>query len=155
MDYVDYSAWNGHGSDTDWAEAVDRFLERSQRQQHDRLTDELDRIAEQLAERDELHAEIVDELEWKIDRYTDQLEQLSRLGRDTGEGRRAQLKDTARLAGLDAGRAELFCTALVLADAGIVADVPAITEFGIGRVHSGVSGVSMGADFFEAIYSRG
>ncbi|MDS0476849.1 hypothetical protein [Natrinema sp. 1APR25-10V2] len=93
MDYVDYSAWDGHGSETDWAEAVDQFLQRSQRQQHDRLADELEQIAEQLAERDELHAEIVADLEWKIDRYTDQLEQLSRVGRDTGEGRRGQLKD--------------------------------------------------------------
>lgn len=87
MAYIDYSAWDGHDPDRSWAELVDRFLNESRDQQQARLEDELDRITVQLEDRDALHAEIVEGLEWQIGRYLDRLEQLyrSRTGKRDGE----------------------------------------------------------------------
>lgn len=57
---------------------------------------ELERIDEQLEERRQVHHEIVDELESKIDWYSDRLEKLykQRRGRN---GERSQLKDQINL----------------------------------------------------------
>ncbi|EMA39161.1 hypothetical protein [Halobiforma nitratireducens] len=93
MVYVDYDGWDGHDPDTSWTEAVNRFLAASQDQQHARLTAELDRIVEQLDRRDAIHAEIVDDLEWQINRYTDRLEQLYRSRTGKQDDERAHLKD--------------------------------------------------------------
>ena len=92
MEYDEYGAWDGHATDA-WPVAVDQFLERSQRQHNDRLADELDRIDEQLEERNAIHTEIVDELEWKIERYTDRLEHLYKTGTGKQDGTRERVKD--------------------------------------------------------------
>ncbi len=92
MDYVDYDVWDGQTAGTSW-EAVNRFLERSQQRQEARLSAELDRIDAQLDRRDTIHNEIVDELEWKIDRYTDQLNRLYRTNSGKQDRTRDQLKD--------------------------------------------------------------
>jgi hypothetical protein len=92
MKYVDYDAWDGHDPDASWA-AINRFLERTQHEHRERLGDELDRIADQLDERDEIHEEIVDELEWTIERYTDQLKHLYNTGTGKQDGEREWLKD--------------------------------------------------------------
>jgi hypothetical protein len=92
MDYVEYDAWDGHDPDASWA-AINRFLERTQREHQERLGDELDRIADQLDERKAIHTETVDELEWTIERYTEQLRRLYRTGTGTVDGTRERLKD--------------------------------------------------------------
>ena len=92
MDYGEYGAWDGHAAD-DWSGTVDQFLERSQRHHNDRLANELNRIDEQLEERDAIHTEIVDELEWKIKRYTDRLEHLYNTGIGKQDGTRERVKD--------------------------------------------------------------
>lgn len=64
MDYFDYS------SDLD---DVEEFLERSQKNEGRRLEEELERIDNQLEERDRIHQEVLDELESKPDWYLDRL----------------------------------------------------------------------------------
>lgn len=92
MEYDEYDAWDGHATDA-WPGAVDQFLEQSKRQHNERLANELDRIDEQLEERDAIHTEIVDELEWKIERYTDRLEHLYKTGMGKQDGTRERMKD--------------------------------------------------------------
>lgn len=101
MDYFEYGAWDGddhdvwdgYDADASWLTTVEQFLERSQHQHRERLAAELDRIDDQLADREAIHAEIVDELEWKIERYTDRLERLYRTGRGKRDGARDRVKD--------------------------------------------------------------
>jgi DNA repair exonuclease SbcCD ATPase subunit len=92
MEYDEYDAWDRHDTDA-WPVTVDQFLERSQRQHNERLANELDRIDEQLEERDTIHTEIIDELEWKIERYTDRLEHLYNTGTGKQDGTRKRMKD--------------------------------------------------------------
>lgn len=92
MDYAEYDMWDGHNPGASWSQ-IDRYLERSQHQQEERLTEELNRIAAQLDRREKIHVEIVDELEWKIDRYTAHLKHLYRSMTGKQDGTREQLKD--------------------------------------------------------------
>ena len=92
MDYVEYSAWDEHDTDA-WPETIDQFLERSQHRHNERLVTELNRIDEQLEERDAIHMEIVSELEWRIDRYTDRLEHFYNTGTGKQDGTRERVKD--------------------------------------------------------------
>lgn len=71
---------------------VSAALEESHASREERLEQDLERIAEQLEGRDEIHADIVNELEWKIDRYTDRLETLYTTGRGKQDGERDRLK---------------------------------------------------------------
>jgi trichohyalin len=71
---------------------ISAALEESHASREERLEQDLERIAEQLEGRDELHADIVDELEWKIDRYTDRLESLYTTGRGKEDGERNRVK---------------------------------------------------------------
>jgi len=70
---------------------IDALLEESSQLQQQRLERELERIESQLEQRDEVHKEIVDELESKLDWYKNRLESLykQRTGKN---GEREQLK---------------------------------------------------------------
>jgi chaperonin cofactor prefoldin len=70
---------------------IDEFLEQSQEEQRQRLETELERIEKQLEERDRVHEEVIDELESKLDWYTDRLESLYKQMRGK-DGERSQLK---------------------------------------------------------------
>jgi len=72
---------------------VTEILEASEEARVERLNEELERIEEQLEHRNEIHEEIVDELEWKIDRYTDRLEKMCSLGTGRKDGKRERVKD--------------------------------------------------------------
>jgi multidrug efflux pump subunit AcrA (membrane-fusion protein) len=77
-----------------WADVdIEELLERSQETQRERLDRELAQIERQLAERDRVHDEIVDELEWKIETYSDRLEHLYTLQKGRTDGTRDQLKE--------------------------------------------------------------
>lgn len=72
---------------------INEVLERSQASKKQRLEQELARIREQLEARDTVHEEIVDELEWKIDQYTDRLGSLYARGKGRADGKRERLQD--------------------------------------------------------------
>ena len=72
---------------------VTDILESSGETQADRLREELDRIKEQLEQRDEIHKEAVEELEWTLERYNDRLDKLYTHGRGKHDGTRDRLKD--------------------------------------------------------------
>lgn len=71
MDYFDYD-------EDPEAFDVDAFLEASQENERERLEDELAKIDQQLEERDQLHDEIIEELEGKLEWYVERLETLYR-----------------------------------------------------------------------------
>lgn len=82
MDFFDYT--------TDFD--IDEFLERAQENQKQRLEAELEQIQDQLENRDQLHNEIIDELEAKRNWYVERLKTLYL--RDTGKhGKREQVKN--------------------------------------------------------------
>lgn len=72
---------------------VAALLEQAQTQQATWLRRELDRIHDQLEQRDVLHADLVDELEWKLDWYTDRLEELYSRGTGRRDGTRERLQN--------------------------------------------------------------
>ena len=82
MDYFDYSQELTEDFD------IESFLEESQRQEKRRLNQELERIREQLENRESIHWETLDELESKLDWYTDRLETLRK--RSFGKGEEKQ-----------------------------------------------------------------
>lgn len=83
MDYFDYNDF----SDFD----VEAFLEESQEREKQRLESELEEIERQLEERDQLHGEIVEELESKLDWYLERLERMYKQMRGSS-GERERLK---------------------------------------------------------------
>ena len=85
--------YDGRDAETGWDDTVDQLLDQAQQHQRERLEQELERIADQLDRRSEIHDKIVDELEWKRQRYTDRLEELYRQGRGQHDGTRQRLKD--------------------------------------------------------------
>jgi len=94
VDYFDYS------SDLD---DVEEFLERSQENEGRRLEEELERIDNQLEERDRIHQEVLDELESKPDWYLDRLKTMYR--RCQGKsGERGKLKSQIRDFYIEIGR---------------------------------------------------
>ena len=64
-----------------WDFDIEEFLEKSQRSEKQRLEKELERISEQLENREEIHQEALNELESKLDWYKDRLEKLYKQGR--------------------------------------------------------------------------
>lgn len=72
---------------------VEAALEESQDAEQALLEEELARIEKQLDGRDAVHEEIVDELEWKIERYTDRLSMMYKRGRGKRDGKRERMKD--------------------------------------------------------------
>ncbi|MFA1610037.1 hypothetical protein [Halobellus rubicundus] len=81
MDYLDNPEFD-----------INELLEETGQRQQQRLEKELERIEQQLEERDEIHREIVDELESKLSWYTDRLESLYK--QRTGKtGERQELKN--------------------------------------------------------------
>ena len=82
MDYFDYSQELTEDFD------IESFLEESQQQEKRRLNQELERIREQLENRESIHWETLDELESKLDWYTDRLETLRK--RSFGKGEEKQ-----------------------------------------------------------------
>lgn len=71
---------------------VEAWLDRAQAAHADHATAELAAIDDQLAAREAIHQEIVDDLAWELARYTEKLRTLYQRG--TGrDGRRTQLKD--------------------------------------------------------------
>lgn len=89
MDYLDYleSPDDTLFQDFDVAD----FLERSQESERQRLEEELKRISRQLEERDRINREVLDELESKLDWYTNRLETLYKQSRGKN-GKREKLK---------------------------------------------------------------
>jgi len=86
VDYLDYKT----GAQPDHSVQdfdIEEFLEQSQRQEKQRLEEELDRIKDQLKSRDEIHEETLDELESKLDWYLDRLETLYKRGGGTPRDR--------------------------------------------------------------------
>ena len=69
------------------------LIETSQQNHGQRLEEELDRIREQLERRDEVHDEITDDLEWKLDRYKERLEKMHTHARGKADGERERVKD--------------------------------------------------------------
>jgi predicted nucleic acid-binding Zn-ribbon protein len=70
---------------------IQEFLERSQRQEKQRLEHELERIEEHLDRRDEIHEEALSELESKLDWYLNRLGDLYDWGTGT-TGEREKIK---------------------------------------------------------------
>lgn len=87
-----------HGDDTtpDSVMAIVRELEQTER---DQLANDLARINEQLDQRDRLHTDLLDDLQWKRDRYREQLQTLYRHGRGKTDGTRDRVK--SRIADLE------------------------------------------------------
>jgi chromosome segregation ATPase len=75
-----------------WDFDIEEFLEESQRSERQRLEKELERISEQLENREEIHQEALNELESKLDWYKDRLEKLYKQGRGR-KGKRGELKN--------------------------------------------------------------
>lgn len=95
MAYVDYDGITEALGDrsSPWDESINRFLEQSQHQHRERLEAELEQINRQLDRRDEIHTEIVDAVEWKVEWYTDRLERPYMQGRGKQDGKRQRLQD--------------------------------------------------------------
>lgn len=99
----DYPDYTGTGSELfdaadSWGDSdVGDLLEQSQARETERLDQELAQIKQQLDERTQIHDEIVSDLTWKIDRYTDRLAHLYTIGKGRLDGTREQLKN--RIAG--------------------------------------------------------
>lgn len=82
------------GSSDSWPDVdVEELLEQSQRSFRERLERELAQIEQQLDERDRVHDDIVSELEWKIEQYSDRLEHLYTIQKGRIDGSREQLKE--------------------------------------------------------------
>jgi len=81
------------GNAARWDMDIDKLLEKSRTSEEERLEQELKRIKQQLEGRDDVHNEIVDELEWKIEWYMDRLESLYKTYRGRTDGKRDQLKE--------------------------------------------------------------
>jgi len=75
-----------------WDFDVEEFLEESQRSERQRLEKELERISEQLENREEIHREALNELEGKLDWYKDRLKKLYKQSRGR-KGERGELKN--------------------------------------------------------------
>lgn len=88
VEYFDYDAFDESGEQN---LDVEGLLEGFQRREEQRLERELQRIERELEEREELHTELVEELESKLDWYQERLEKLYRQGRGKS-GRRGRLK---------------------------------------------------------------
>jgi DNA repair exonuclease SbcCD ATPase subunit len=72
---------------------IEDFLEETQQNQKHRLEDELEKIREQLDQRDQLHKEILEELESKLDWYLERLEnEYSRVGSPDVDQLKAEVK---------------------------------------------------------------
>jgi len=56
--------------------AIGAYLEQSQAAERDRINTELAHIEDELAARNTLHAELVTELEWQIEKYERELDRL-------------------------------------------------------------------------------
>lgn len=89
MDYLDYLEPTDSTQFQDFN--VADFLEQSQKNERQRLKKELELINRQLEERDRIRRETLDELESKLDWYTDRLETLYKQSRGKNE-RREKLK---------------------------------------------------------------
>jgi len=94
VDYFDYS------SDLD---DVEEFLKRSQENEGRWLKEELERIDNQLEERDRIHQEVLDELELKPDWYLDRLKTVYRR-RQGKSGECEKLKSQIRDFYIEIGR---------------------------------------------------
>jgi chromosome segregation ATPase len=72
VDYFDYES-----SFTDDFD-IERFLQESQKQERERISEDLERIEEQLSSRKAIHQTALDELESKLDWYLDRLEKAEK-----------------------------------------------------------------------------
>lgn len=95
MDYYDYSSHpDGFLDEVEaWDFDIEQFLEKSQEKERQRLENELERIEDELARRDRLHKEVVDELEMKMNRSMDRLDQLYAQFFAPGHEERERLKN--------------------------------------------------------------
>ncbi|MFB6199856.1 MAG: hypothetical protein ABEJ83_03180 [Candidatus Nanohaloarchaea archaeon] len=84
-DYFDYDEFQNFD--------VERFLEESQEQERQRLESELERIKDQLEEREIIHREVIEELNSKKDWYVDQLETLYQRSQGKISGERDRLRN--------------------------------------------------------------
>lgn len=76
-----------------WDIDINEVLEGPHESAEERLAQELERIEQQLEARDAVKDEIVDELEFKVEWYTDRLESLYKTGRGRKNGKRERLQD--------------------------------------------------------------
>ncbi|MFP9061717.1 hypothetical protein ACLI4R_14455 [Natrialbaceae archaeon A-chndr2] len=76
MEYFDYTDVNRFLEVEEFE--IDRFLDRFQDNEIDRLQKKLDRIESQTEERERIHREAVDELETGLDQYIERLHLLYR-----------------------------------------------------------------------------
>lgn len=96
MDYFDYENIPSSTELPDtWDLDLESLLEESQKNERRRIDAELSKIQGQLEERDQLHNQILDELESKLDSYLSKLDKLY-LQRRGKNGRREELKNQIR-----------------------------------------------------------
>jgi len=94
MDDYDYAERDGLVDRLQaWEININDVLEESQESAAERLAKELERIEQQLEARGTVHEEIVDELEFKVEWYTDRLESLYTTGRGRKDGKRERLQN--------------------------------------------------------------
>lgn len=92
-DYFDYVLDGAPTVDTtDWENVAD-LLEQTQAAHTERLEQELAQIKGQLADRDRIHRDVIENLEWRIERYSDRLEHLYTIGKGRTDGTRERVKD--------------------------------------------------------------
>jgi len=91
-DYADADSVLDRLEQWDYDDVTD-ILDASQDSHADRLEDELNRIKHQLEQRDGVHDEITNDLEWKLDRYKDRLKKMRTHGRGRADGERERVKD--------------------------------------------------------------
>jgi len=74
MDYFDYT--DAETADGSWDIDIEEFIEQAHEAEQQRLENELERIDDELGQRESIHEETVDELESKLDWYIDRLKKL-------------------------------------------------------------------------------
>ena len=95
-DPFDYSAgssglFDGGGTDTDTD--IVAWLDQSQDAHRTQLEQERAQVTHQLCDRKEIHRQIVEDLAWNLERYTDRLHTLYRRGTGRHDRTREQVKD--------------------------------------------------------------
>lgn len=94
MDYDEHDIQRGlFNRDQVWDVNVDELLEQARSSKRERLEQELDRIKEQLDGRDTIHEDIVDELEFKVEVYLDNLRSLYKTSWGKPDEKRLRLKN--------------------------------------------------------------
>jgi trichohyalin len=89
VEYFDYDAVTTADDFGD----IESFLERSQERERQRIEEMLQEIDKHLAETAQIHTEVIDDLESKLDWYVDRLETHYQRGTGQRDGERDDLKE--------------------------------------------------------------